>query len=78
MKWISEPKQRHYDYRYEYDVDQNVRLIKVESAVLDVKVLEGEAGVRELEDVFLGYDCLVSFLVYSASISLCFTGHAVS
>ena len=58
----------------------NIGLIKMKSTVLDVKVLEGEAGVRELEHVFLGYDCLISFAVINnigrlfASASMWLTG----
>ena len=45
-------------------MDQYIGLIEMESTILDVKVLEGEAGVRELEHVFLRYDSLISFAVF--------------
>ena len=51
----------HYDWD-EYDVDQNISLILVESAVLDVEVLEGEARVRELEDVWLRCDNMIEIV----------------
>ena len=44
-------------------MDKNIGVVKMKSAVLDVEVLEGEAGVRELEDVFLGYDHLKRFAI---------------
>jgi len=66
-------------------MDQNIGLIKMKSTVLDVKVLEGEAGVRELEHVFLRYDSLISFAFFLhfggrfASAGLWFSrGHLIS
>ena len=56
-RWYKSEEGGHYDWD-EYDVDQNISLILMESAVLDVEVFEGEAGVRELEDVWLRCDSL--------------------
>ena len=44
-------------------MDKYIGLVEMESTVLDVKVFEGEAGVRELEHIFLGYDNLLSFAI---------------
>ena len=53
-----ESKNNNWD---EYYVDHNVGVISMESAILDIKVLEGKAWIRELKHILLWLDDLDGF-----------------